>query len=324
MKPLIWKEGREHLKWAVLPALLILLPLVLFRGPIVQMGGVSGGFFMFINTAAFGAVLGFLQVFFESRGDQRALLLHRPLGRSLIFLSKVITGVGIYLLALGVPFVCVQTWMATPGHMPAPYDWRAALPWLTDILAGLVYYFAGMLTAQREARWYGSRCLGLAAGLLCTALVSTLPELWQALLVIALSGTLVGVAAWGSFLTGGAYATQPRLAKAALALTLLAGLFVVSFLGKVMIEDWYHSHQWFHQYRLDRQGRMLIVRGKEGIGPVEPVTDHEGRVPPDLRGRRVERSLIDEITAPLTGPGWSRHRSYRNPGRFYVNGPRKS
>ena len=40
-----------------------------------------------------------------------------------------------------------------------------ALPWLADVLTGLVYYFAGMLTAQREARWYGSRCLGLAAAL---------------------------------------------------------------------------------------------------------------------------------------------------------------
>jgi hypothetical protein len=323
MKPLIWKEGHEHLKWAGLPALLTLLPLVLFGGPTVQMGGVSGGFFLFINTAVFGAALGFLQVFFESRGDQRALLLHRPLGRSRIFLSKVIAGVGIYLLALGIPFACVQTWMATPGHMPAPYDWRAALPWLTDILAGLVYYFAGMLTAQREARWCGSRCLGLAAGLLCTALVSTLPELWQALLVIALFGTLVGAAAWGSFLAGGAYAAQPRLAKAALTLTLLAGLFVVSFLGKLMIGDWYRSgrvtgSRASYEYRLDRQGRVLIIPWKEGIGPVEPITDLEGRVPPDLRGRRVERHLIDEITAPLTGPGWSRQRSYRNPGRFYV------
>jgi hypothetical protein len=318
MKPLIWKEGREHLKWAGLPALLILLPLVLFGGPTEQMGGISGGFLVFLMTAGFGAALGFLQVFFESRGDQRALLLHRPLGRSRIFLSKVIAGVGIYLLAFGVPFACVQTWMAMPGHMPAPYHWRAGLPWLTDILAGLVYYFAGMLTAQREARWYGSRCLGLAAALICTALVSTLPELWQALLVIALSGTLLGVAAWGSFLSGGAYAAQPRVAKAALTLTLLAGLFVVSFLGKLVIGQWYHSDRVTHEYRLDRQGRALIVPWKEGIGPVPPLTDLEGQVPPDLRGRRIDRNLIDEISAPLTGMGWPRHRSYRNPGRFYA------
>ena len=37
--------------------------------------------------------------------------------------------------------------------MPAPYQWQTGLPWLADILSGLVYYFAGMLTAQRQTPW---------------------------------------------------------------------------------------------------------------------------------------------------------------------------
>jgi hypothetical protein len=318
MKSLLWKEWRENLKWAGLPALLILLPLVLLGGPAEPMPGVSGAFLLFLIAAGFGAALGFLQVFFESRGDQRALLLHRPLSRSHIFLGKVIAGVGIYLLAQGLPFACVQAWMATPGHMAAPYHWRAALPWLADILAGVVYYFAGMLTAQREARWYASRGLALAAAFLCTLLVWSLPEFWQALLVIGLFGTLTGLAAWGGFVAGGAYAPQPRLAKVALAATFLAGLFMVSFLGKLLIGQRYHSGRMTYEYRLDRQGRVLVLPWKEGVGPIEPLTDLDGRVPPDLQGRRVDRNLIDEIEAPLAGMGWPRHRSYRNPGRFYV------
>src|SRR5262249_30778020 len=160
---LIWKECRENLKWAALPTLLILLPMAFLGGPGEPMFGLGGGIILFLVAAGFGAGLGFLQVFFESRGDQRALLLHRPLGRSRIFLAKAVAGTGLYLLAQGIPLACVHVWMATPGHMPAPYQWRTGLPWVADILAGLVYYFAGMLTAQREARWYGSRCLGLAA-----------------------------------------------------------------------------------------------------------------------------------------------------------------
>ena len=31
-----------------------------------------------------------------------------------------------YLLALGVPFLGVQVWLATPGHMAAPYQWQAS------------------------------------------------------------------------------------------------------------------------------------------------------------------------------------------------------
>src|SRR5262245_46076412 len=238
MKPLIWKECRENLRWAGLPALLILLPMVLSGGPAEPMPGAGESYLFSLIAAAFGAALGFLQVHFESGGDQRALLLHRPLRRSRIFLGKAIAGVGMYLLALLIPFACVEAWLATPGHIPAPYHWRTGLPWLADILTGVVYYFAGMLTAQREARWYASRGLGLAAAFSCTLLVWLLPEFWQALVAIGVIGTWVGVAACGSFLTGGTYAHQPRIARAALALTLLTGLLVVSVLGKLTIGQW--------------------------------------------------------------------------------------
>lgn len=318
MKPLIWKECRENLKWAGLPAIFILLPMILLGGPSEPMFGVGGGVLLFMVTAVFGAGLGFLQVFFESRGDHRAILLHRPLTRSRIFLGKVSAGGGIYLLAMAIPFVGVHVWMATPGNMPAPYHWGTTLPWLADVLAGLVYYFAGMLTAQREARWYGSRGLGLAAAFGCTLLVWTLPEFWQALSVIVFVGMLVGVAAWGSFLAGGAYAPQPRIVKAALALTLLTGLLIVSFIGKLVIGQSFDAGRLSESYTLDRRGRVLVVPWKDGVGPTGTVTDLEARVPPDLQGRRVDRNLIEEIEAPLTGIEWPVHRSYRNPGRFYV------
>lgn len=316
MKPLIWKECRENLKWVGLPTLVTLLPMVLLGTPGEPMFG-GGGIILFLIAAVFGTALGFVQVFFESHGDPRSILLHRPLSRSRIFLGKAIAGVGISLLALGIPFACVEIWLATPGHMAAPYHWRTGLPWLADILSGLVYYFAGMLTAQRQARWYGSRVLGLAAAFGCTILVWTLPEFWQALLAILFIGTLVGLAAWGSFLAGGAYAPQPRVARAALALTLLTGLLVVSVLGKTLIGQAFDSGR-SYGYTLDRQGRLLIVPWTTGTGPVGRVTDLEGRVPPDLEGRRVDRNLIEEIEAPLASMDWPMFRSYRNPGRCYV------
>src|SRR5262249_23580195 len=160
--------------------------------------------------------------------------------------------------------------------------------------AGVVYYFAGMLMAQREARWYGSRGLGLAAAFCCTVLVWLLPEFWQALLAVGALGACVGVAAWGSFLAGRAYAPPPPAPRAALALTLLAGLFVVSVLGKLIVGQWSHPREVSYHYTLDRQGRMLVVRWKDGGGPIPPVTDLDGRVPPDLEGEQVDRNLIEE------------------------------
>jgi hypothetical protein len=165
MKSLIWKEFRENFKWLPIPILLILGPTALM-GPheLMQFGHL---FYASIVAALFGAVLGFLQVSPEARGDKRSLLLHRPLSCSQIFISKALAGIGLYLLAVGVPFAWVVYVAATPGHIAQPFGWPMVLPWLADILTGLVYYFAGMLAAQSDGRWYGSRCLGLGAGLFC-------------------------------------------------------------------------------------------------------------------------------------------------------------
>jgi hypothetical protein len=318
MKSLLWKEWRENLKWAGLPALVIFLPLLLLGSPDEPIADVTGAVLFFLTACVFGALLGFLQVFSEARGDQRALLLHRPLSRSRIFLGKALAGVGLYLLALGVPFVCVEAWMAVPGHMPAPYHWRAGLPWLADILAGLAYYFAGMLTAQREARWYGGRGLGLVAAFFCTFLVWSATEFWQALAAVAGFVVLTGVAAWGSFIAGGAYAPQPRAARGALAVTFLAGLLTISFVGKVAVGQWLESAETSSMYVLDRQGRVLVVAWQSGVGPTEPATDLEGNLPPDLRGRHVDRNLVDEMEAPSARMDWPTFRSYRNHGWCYV------
>ena len=194
MKSLILKEWREHLKWVPLPGLVLLLVFSIDK-PDEPMPQVTIACFFSVTAVIFGAALGFLQIVFESHGDKRSLLLHRPLYPSRIFLAKALAGVSLYLLALGIPFVCLESWKARPGNMPAPYHWRMSLPWLADILSGLAYYFAGMLTAQRAARWYGSRGLALAGAFFCSCLVWALPEFWQALLAIVILGGVVAVAA---------------------------------------------------------------------------------------------------------------------------------
>jgi hypothetical protein len=316
MKALLWKEGYAHLKWAAVPSLFIFVPMLVLGGPGTPPNGTDLGP-LHVLAAVFGAVLGFLQVFFEARGDQRALLLHRPLSRSRIFLAKAIAGVGLYLLGMGLPLAVLAVWCATPGHVTAPFSGRAVLPWLADLLTGVVYYFAGMLTAQRDGRWYGSRCLGLAAAFLASVLVWGLPEFWQALLALGVLGTLLGVAAWGSFLGGGAYAPQPRVARAALAVTLVAGLLALSVTAKITLGPCLDPGITYSYY-VDRQGRVLAVPWKSGQGPTGTVTDAEGRVPPEFQGRRVDRNVLDEIEAPSVGLRPWQHRSYRNTGRLFV------
>ncbi len=313
MRSLIWKECQENLKWAALPVL-VLGGLMALLGPPSLMN-YSALLVLGLSAALFGAVLGFLQVFPESHGDKRSLLLHRPLSPSRIFVAKATVGLALYLLALGIPLAGAVAWIATQGHVAEPFRWRMALPWLADILTGLVYYFAGMLTAQREARWYGGRGLGLAAAVCCTFLVWVLPEFWHALLAIAVMGALVGLAAWGSFLAGGAYAPQPRLAKVALAATLLAGLLAVGVTVKILaggcVFDRYYTY-----YTLDRAGRVLVVRWRPG--DYQSVTDLDGRRPEALEGKQLDSSAIREIEAPNSAHVSPVFQSYRSPGRFSV------
>jgi hypothetical protein len=313
MKSLIWKEWHENLKWILVPILLILGPMTLFGTfALMEMGSL---FYVGLVAAVFGAMLGFLQVFFESQGDKRSLLLHRPLSRSQIFLAKALAGVGLYLLALGIPFVWAVGLAATPGHHHQPFGWPMGLPWLADVLTGLVYYFAGMLTAQREARWYGSRCLGLAAGFFCSLVVWTVPEFWQALLAIALVGAVVALAAWGSFGAGGAYTPQPRPAKIALALTFLMGLSALDFTAKAFF-GLLLAPKMEYQAVLDRHGRPLLITIVDGN--YQSATDLAGNVPEELRAKRVGRYELREVEAPAASGGAPRLGSYRNVNRFCV------
>ena len=227
---------------------------------------------------------------------------------------KALAGVSLYVLALGIPFVCLESWYATPGHIPAPYHWRTGLPWLADILSGLVFYFAGMLTAQRKARWYGSRCLPLAGAFFCSYLVWALPEFWQALVAIGIMGSFMGLAAWGSFCAGGDYVPQRYFARAALSMTFLAGLLIMSVMGKQMIGERFDpGFVW--DYIVDHKGREAAMLNVLGVGRIGPWIDLEGHELPDLN-RSIDYPIM--LAQACFHMDADNFWSYRNSGRFYV------
>jgi hypothetical protein len=163
-----------------------------------------------------------------------------------------------------------------------------------------------MLVAQRDGRWYGSRCLPLAAAFGCSYLVWAVPEFWQALGVIGILGSVLGIAAWGSFAAGGSGA-QPRVARVALAATFLAGLLTASILGKQKLGEWLDEGI-DYEYTIDRQGHVLFQKFKAGVGVLERE---------DLSGRAVaELSPVDGGGLVWTATPY--FGSYRNSGRYYV------
>jgi hypothetical protein len=315
MKSLIWKEWRENVKWAAVPGVLMLGPTFLFGVPMLMEPTYLA--YVSLVAALSGASLGFLQIAPEARGDKRSLLLHRPLSPSRIFLAKVVAGTGLYLISVLLPTACTIALAATPGHVAAPFQWRMTLPWLADSLTGLVYYFAGMLTAQREARWYGSRCLPLAAGLFASMIVWNVTEFSHALVAISALGALVAVAAWGSIVCAGVDSRQPPVARFALAATLLAGLFTLGFVGKVAVGLWLEDLS-DYQYELHRDGRLFVVN-KDGPR-ITSVNYLDGSVPERLKEGRLGWYAINEIRvrAARANP-LPECRSYRNPGQCLVS-----
>ena len=60
-------------------------------------------------------MLGWLQVHNERRPDLWAFLIHRPMTRTGIFLGKVIAGLGLYALVVGLPLLGFIVWARLPG-----------------------------------------------------------------------------------------------------------------------------------------------------------------------------------------------------------------
>ncbi len=121
----------------------------------------------------FTLLLGFRQSAWELWQGTYKFLLHRPLRRDAIFLTKLATGAGVYLLATLPPLALYAVWASVPGHFPGPFEWSmTAFAWRLAFLMPLVYLGA-FLSGLRPARWYGTRLLPLVGcGLITVLLVN--------------------------------------------------------------------------------------------------------------------------------------------------------
>jgi hypothetical protein len=176
----VYKELRETLGIAVLGLAVMLLVATasigwsprLFSGFAVGRGGgipfVGDGFVSQFALAAFGlaAVLGFRQAVVDFTGDAQLFLLHRPVSRERIYLTKLAVGLTLYLLCAAVPIVIYAFWAATPGTHPSPFEWSMTVDaWLAWLAISPVYLGA-FLSGIRPAAWFGTRLAPLAAALL--------------------------------------------------------------------------------------------------------------------------------------------------------------
>jgi hypothetical protein len=185
--------------------------------------------------AILGAVFGWMQVHRERHRDLWAFLIHRPVTRTQVFHAKSAAGLALYLLAAGLPLAGLAVWSAMPGNVSVPFYWAMTLPAVAGLLAGVVYYFAGMVIALRQARWYASRALVIAVPVGVSFAVMQFPEFWQAALTAAAGLLILVPAAWGAWQTGGVYKNQPLLGRAALTLALLSATFPLTMAAGALL-----------------------------------------------------------------------------------------
>lgn len=237
-----------------------------------------------------GTLLGWLQIRAEKHPDLWAFLVHRPIERVSIFNAKVIAGLLLYLLAAGIPVIGFEIWCIVPGHVAAPFAWPMLLPLLVFALSGIAFYFGGLLTGIRKARWYGSQGIGVACAIGTVLIIFNCKVYWQALSVVLLAITALGLAARGSYLADGHLAGQSRTSLVSLcvvsvmAMTLLSAL-VLGILINNLVRN---SERNYAQYSVIKDGRIIKVTRKRFQ---EPIVE-------DLKGNPI----LDPATGrPVTG-----------------------
>ena len=129
-------------------------------------------------AAGLAIVLGLRQSAWEPSQGTSHYLLHLPLSRSNIFLSKLLVGGGMLLGCLLLPLVAYGAWASTPGTHPAPFAWSMARPVFQIWLTMPLLYLGAFLTGIRPALWYGSRLLPLVAVAPCAFFLQYVPDWW--------------------------------------------------------------------------------------------------------------------------------------------------
>lgn len=284
MKTIFQKEWRENFKLAILAFVILGLALAQeYRTCITYftelgLGGTSWQpenaqpllasgvlFEVKMICGIFGAILGWLQIHNERHRDLRAFLIHRPISRTKIFFGKVLAGLCVYAAGAGLPLLGFIIMVRIPGHFPVPFVWTMALPIVALFLSGLVFYFAGLLTSIREARWYVSRGLGLGAGLLLWVIISRVPDFWRVLIYWVPAVVIVGIAAWGSFISNGYYEGQPKAGQRALTASLMLGCFLVmSFVTLLLLSMRSNEVGSWTNYQMGKNGTIYKLTRDTG------------------------------------------------------------
>jgi ABC-type transport system involved in multi-copper enzyme maturation permease subunit len=141
---------------------------------------------LFFIGAALAITLGFRQSAWEPSQGTAQYLLHLPLSRRTIFVTKLTTGISLLLGCTLLPILIYAIWAAVPATHAGPFEWSmtwtAFEVWLLMPLAYLGAFASGI----RPARWYGSRLLPLVSVALACSILAVVSQWWPIALPLLL------------------------------------------------------------------------------------------------------------------------------------------
>jgi ABC-type transport system involved in multi-copper enzyme maturation permease subunit len=133
---------------------------------------------LFFIGAALAITLGFRQSAWEPSQGTAQYLLHLPLTRRTIFLTKLITGISLLFGCTLLPILIYAMWAAMPATHAGPFEWsmtvHAFQAWLLMPLAYLGAFASGI----RPARWFGSRLLPLFSVAVAGSILAVVAQWW--------------------------------------------------------------------------------------------------------------------------------------------------
>lgn len=154
---------------------------------------VSDSFLLNFGLAACGLAmaLGFRQSLGDFRGDAQLFLLHRPVSRGRIYGTKLLVGLGVYLICGLTPILLYGWWADLPGTHASPFDWTMTGAAWTAWLAMTAVYLGAFLSGIRPAAWFGTRLAPLAAAGVLAMLAAMLPWTLGLLALVAIDALLL-------------------------------------------------------------------------------------------------------------------------------------
>jgi ABC-type transport system involved in multi-copper enzyme maturation permease subunit len=131
-----------------------------------------------VVATALAIALGFRQSAWEPSQGTSLYLLHLPLTRRTIFVTKLVTGIGVLLGCTLLPILVYAGWAAMPGTHPGPFEWSMTGPAFRTWLLMPLVYLGAFASGIRPARWFGSRLLPLVSVTAPASIASALPQWW--------------------------------------------------------------------------------------------------------------------------------------------------